>query len=485
MYKMKNIQSTVFIVISIILIVFILFFRLGEAALALWDESRLAVNAFEMLKNGNFFISYFDGSPDMWNTKPGLLIFLQAVSMKIFGISEFAVRLPSVLSALALCFLIIWSTKRFYKTIVPGIFASLILVSSYGFIYAHGARSADYDALFVLLTTAMSLFFYLAIMGEALSIKFLYISALFFFLAFMTKSVQALLFFLPIFAFVIYKRKLKFLFKNIHFYIAAFLSIGLIFFYYFLREQINPGYIDAVIKNEAGRFFNVYEGHSGGYFFYLANLFSERFFPWIILFALALIIFLKFCAAFTAERKNSFQFFLFIIVFYFVQISVSETKLEWYDLPLYPLFSIFIAFVFYSFYLEFREKIKRKFMLLFSIGFISAFCLTYSYLILKIYMQKENQLPYAAFIKSEHAPKKYTVANNYFFNDKNNHSHILFYKLMMQEKGFDISVKHSQQLLPGEIVLVCEEAVMNDIKMNYNFDLIERSDDCFLIKIKD
>ncbi|UOQ78563.1 hypothetical protein MUN84_08455 [Hymenobacter sp. 5516J-16] len=62
----------------------------------LWDESRVAVNAAEMALNNNWLVAHFEGQPDLWNTKPPLLLWLQVLSIKLFGFNEVAIRLPTV-----------------------------------------------------------------------------------------------------------------------------------------------------------------------------------------------------------------------------------------------------------------------------------------------------------------------------------------------------------------------------------------------------
>lgn len=55
-----------------------------------WDESMFAVNTYEMMHRGNYFSLYFDGAPDLYNTKPPLTVWLQLASVKAFGYNETA-----------------------------------------------------------------------------------------------------------------------------------------------------------------------------------------------------------------------------------------------------------------------------------------------------------------------------------------------------------------------------------------------------------
>jgi len=77
-----------------------IFQRLDFYTIRIWDESRLAINAYEMYHSGNYLIPTYKGEPDMWSTKPPLMIWVQVLSMKLFGVNEMGIRLPSALAAL-------------------------------------------------------------------------------------------------------------------------------------------------------------------------------------------------------------------------------------------------------------------------------------------------------------------------------------------------------------------------------------------------
>lgn len=68
---------------------------LGMAPLFDWDEVNFAESAREMLVTGDFFRVQVNFQP-FWE-KPPLFIWMQAASMKIFGINEYAARLPNAI----------------------------------------------------------------------------------------------------------------------------------------------------------------------------------------------------------------------------------------------------------------------------------------------------------------------------------------------------------------------------------------------------
>ncbi len=110
--------------ISLLLLLVIGFFlriwRVGSYPPLLWDEASLGYNAFSILKTGrdeygSFLPLIFKSFGDY---KPGLYVYLAIPFVKIFGLSQLAVRLPAViLSSLTPFFLYllvreIWENKK-------------------------------------------------------------------------------------------------------------------------------------------------------------------------------------------------------------------------------------------------------------------------------------------------------------------------------------------------------------------------------------
>src|SRR6188474_2202910 len=75
---------------------------IGNCPLFDWDEVNFAECAREMIVSGNYSHVQLNFRP-FWE-KPPLFIWMQALSMNIFGINEFAARLPNALcSIVTLC----------------------------------------------------------------------------------------------------------------------------------------------------------------------------------------------------------------------------------------------------------------------------------------------------------------------------------------------------------------------------------------------
>jgi 4-amino-4-deoxy-L-arabinose transferase-like glycosyltransferase len=110
MLNIKNINKEIIVKIILFLLLTYppIFLHLGSLPIRIWDESRLAINAYEMNKDGDFLVTHFSGMPDMWNTKPPLMIWLQVFFIKLFGVGELALRLPSAIAAFLTCVFILF-----------------------------------------------------------------------------------------------------------------------------------------------------------------------------------------------------------------------------------------------------------------------------------------------------------------------------------------------------------------------------------------
>ena len=104
------------------------FIGLGDVHLFDWDEINFAESAREMLESGNYSVVQINYTP-FWE-KPPLFFWMQALSMKIFGINEFASRFPNALFGLIYMITLYILGSRM-KDINFGIFWSLLFFGSF------------------------------------------------------------------------------------------------------------------------------------------------------------------------------------------------------------------------------------------------------------------------------------------------------------------------------------------------------------------
>ncbi len=107
-YSMRPIYIKYLLIIAVSAILFVPF--LGQAHLFDWDEANFAESAREMLASGNWLRVQIDFQP-FWE-KPPLFIWMQAVCMGIFGVNEFAGRLPNALIGIATMCTVFYAGKK-------------------------------------------------------------------------------------------------------------------------------------------------------------------------------------------------------------------------------------------------------------------------------------------------------------------------------------------------------------------------------------
>jgi 4-amino-4-deoxy-L-arabinose transferase-like glycosyltransferase len=299
------------------------------------DESLYAVTAIEMEARGSYIVRYFDGAPDMWNTKPPLMEWALIASMKLVGYNELGVRLPSALCVLLTVLVLLRFAHRHLGRVEVGILAALALLSTRGYISYHVTRTGDLDAALTLFMTIAALYFYKLTVEPAHRALYLYLTAAALILACLTKGISGLMF-VPGFAlFALYSRQLRTLLTAPHFYGAVVLFVLCVGGYYLLRESVNSGYLHAVWDNElGGRYMQALEGHGHEFSWYAKKILQRDFVPWcLVLPAAALVVCNR--DAFNARRFTLFT--LICTASFLLIISLARTKLDWYAAPIYPV----------------------------------------------------------------------------------------------------------------------------------------------------
>ncbi len=314
--------------------------RYNLLPLQLFDESRNANNALEIARSGHWLVPTYGGVPDHWSTKPPLLIWQMSMLMR-FGLPPLlAVRLPTMLSALATV-AVVWGVCRYaLRDRVAATVAGFLLLSSLFFTRIHVARTGDYDVLLSFFILCYALAFWKSIeQAGTVRISWFTVSAAGLVLAVMTKGVAGTFALVGLFVFSLISGRLVILLGNVRVWLVALLVLSLCFAYYGSREQYDPGYLQAVWQGEFGdRLLTPIDGHAGGPLYYVLRL-GAFFEPGVILLPLvALTIFG------TDKRRCSFAVLsLSCAATILVVITIAETKLYWYAAPIMPFLAIATA----------------------------------------------------------------------------------------------------------------------------------------------
>jgi len=488
--KINHIAVSRVLLVFFIALCFLFFYYFLQPAIKSWDEAVYAGNAIEMSKKGDWWVMYNNGQPDFFNTKPPLVIWLQSIFISLFGLNEFAIRLPSFIS---LCCIVIFLYKfleRLTGNLVFPFFTINILLSSYGFLGFHGFATGDLDATLCLCITIYSLLFFdkILLTSKTPSPQWIYLIGFFFFLAFLTKSTAA---FLPLpgllIALFIF-RKQKTLFRNKHFYISLLAISSFIIGYYFFMEINNPGYFSHAWRSEFERIYkNIMVWHAHPFKYYFQNLIT-RFYPWIWVLLPSLLLALL--SKSVIVKKTTLFSFIFSIC-YFLIISIPSVKLEWYDIPAYPFLSIIASVTFFELYnkAKISNKLKNKAIVL--LGFILFITTSYFFMVRVI---KKIMYPFymepleregTALRKLIHEPAVKNLKILMYAKHPEHYNQLNFYREMyFRYNAFKPAIlKNVQDIYLGDTILVCQTEKIILLK-DFDIDTIQKINSCLLIHIK-
>lgn len=424
----KHTLSGLAVIFFVWLIVFIR--TLSVPVIQQWDEARNAINTQEMLQNGQWLVRYFEGKPDTWELKPPLLIWLQCLSVKVWGMSEFGIRFPSALAALGLSIIaFIFLLKEGVKPIAS-ILCAVFIITVPAALHPHGFLFGDHDAMLCFFQALMLVSQYRFL--QTGKFKWAWITAAAFLLGWLTKSI-AVCFVLPgIFMLGILKTEYR---KNLFSLrqIAAFsVASALITSYYLARSYYQPGYTDMVNKEEwLGRFAQ-HPDANHDIFYYLKGFYGDRL---QVFFIPALIGFLW--SAIRWKYPSYSRMGFLVILFTLPIISLSQSKNYWYDLPLLFPIAICLAYLFTDI-LSFTDRKFTKSSLI--IGILILFLMVRNAIIIS---QSHNH--------TEHLNKKEIVISllkkGYFQKNDTmgvycnaSNTDVRFYLNNMNQQGIPISI---------------------------------------------
>ncbi len=468
---------------------FPLFYRLDALPLRMWDEARNAVSALEMLQNKNVVVRYYEGNPDSWDVKPPLLIWLQVISMKVFGINELAIRMPSAVAALATVIFLIFYFHLYHNNRYIGYIAAFVLVTSPGYVEQHLSRTGDHDALLVLFTTMIILLYYEFLSGSKNSNLKLGVITSLLILGAYTKSIAIMLILPGLLLMTLLYGEHRKIFMNKWFYLCALAFLLICGSYYLMREHMQPGYLNIVWNEEwFPRYLNTNDRfYIGSSVFYIKNLAHPRYTYWLYFLVAAIIILLWQ----SRKQKRSLPVYLMANALVFLLIISAGSKNIWYDGPLYPLMAVIIALLLVQIpgRLVSMIKINTSLAHLAGLALLSALFIAPGISIMKKvkrtheYSWDEELYAITSVLRNsvkhpEIMNKPFTVVfSNYY-------GHLLFYAEALEfRQKKPILVKHPGEYAIGEYVLISEAATLEKIAQGYHFEVPHQYGDVKLLRI--
>ncbi|MCD4709222.1 MAG: glycosyltransferase family 39 protein [Bacteroidales bacterium] len=199
LYRRIMVYTGIVVIAALFLLPF-----MGSVHLFDTNETNYAETAREMIVTGDYLTVQIDFEP--FPEKPPLFFWLQTLSMKIFGVNEFAARFPNVLCGIVSLMMLYYFGRKIY-----GHRFGLLWILSYGaailpFFFFRSGIIDPWFNLFIFMGIARFIF-YLDPEKQPKRLWNVLLSAFFFGLAVMTKGPVAMLIFLLCFvAFLILKR---------------------------------------------------------------------------------------------------------------------------------------------------------------------------------------------------------------------------------------------------------------------------------------
>lgn len=323
------------LVFVLFLAVFILFFKLGEEKVYTWDEK---TNIEVVQQNIDSFPSpSYDLEGEDFLEKPPLWYVLTSGLSKLLGDQVWIYRLVSAFSGVATTLLIykILLTRYSLKAGLVGSLSFLAIVQNiipnafHIFFSSHTYRTADLDGLHIFFLFAA---FYLFLkvskrnrywVGVALALS----------CAYLTKGPLAFVFML-VFSTLLLRDKYSW--RNIAYgWLVFFVPVLVWNLYMYLNFQ-EEFIVQFYRYHTASRFLQAIESHSQPIHYYIQVFLQPISNPLGIAFFVPILIGLK-----NAQDKVV-KYCLLIISTIVILLSLAQTKLAWYILPIFP----FVALMF-------------------------------------------------------------------------------------------------------------------------------------------
>ncbi len=315
---------------------------LGSVHLFDWDEINFAESAREMIVTGNFSRVQIDFHP-FWE-KPPLFFWMQALSMKLFGINEFAARFPNAVIGILTLLTLYFIGKKLYDEKFGLIWALAYLGSFLPHIYFKSGIIDPFFNFFIFLSV---IFLAKSIRdnGENKGLKYAFLAGISIGLATLTKGPVGLL--IAGISVLVYWATMKFKrissWKNILLFSISCLIITSL---WFIPEMINNGFwfIREFLKYQADLFLKPVAGHSGPiYYHFLVVLLGC--FPISVL---ALPVFFRKDAGSGDKGKYFLRWMLILFWVVMILFSVVKTKIVHYSSLAYFPLSYFAAYYVYE-----------------------------------------------------------------------------------------------------------------------------------------
>lgn len=147
-FFLRHIKNNYLLYILVLLFSWVFFYNLDYLPLYSWDEGWYGAIARQIVKTGDFVYLSFNQQP--YYDHPPMGFWLMALSFRLFGINEYAARMPSALSGIFTMVILYLLGKKLFNKYV-GFIAAFILGTCVWYVIR--VRSGNLDALFLFFYT--------------------------------------------------------------------------------------------------------------------------------------------------------------------------------------------------------------------------------------------------------------------------------------------------------------------------------------------
>lgn len=344
---MKRVVRTDFFLFGILFLFILRAFLNGYVPLMDTTEARYAEIARIMLETDNWVTPQIDYGVPFW-AKPPLSTWLSAASMKLFGVNEFAVRLPYLILSIVLVVIVAGFTKKENPVYLTG----FVLMTIPEFLLHAGVVSTD-TALSICVAMIF-LSFWKAVNNDKLTI-WGYLFFVFIGLGLLAKGPIVLLLTIPpVFLWVLYFGQFRTTFRRIPLFSGSLLMLVIAAPWYYLAEVRTKGFLEYFIAGEHfRRFFD--SGWKGDMYGFPKSqpigmiwLFLFVFaFPWIQ------VLFVRLWVRRKDILKNRWILFLLLwLIWTPLFFTVSKSLIHTYILPVMIPIALLVDY--------FWKEVKRK-----------------------------------------------------------------------------------------------------------------------------
>ncbi len=328
-------SSKLFAAITLLGVLLSFFFALGRSPLFDVDEAAFSQATIEMFERGDFLSTYLNGQP--YYDKPILVFWLQAASVKAFGVNEFAFRFPSAVCASVWVLLTFLFARRHFGR-NKALLAAGVMATSLG-VYIIG-RAGTADALLNMLIAGSMFAAWLHL--ETGKRAWLYAAFAAIGFGFLAKGPVAIL--IPVWVtllFCLLRRDLKTWAR------AVFDCRGLLLFaaialpwYLLVLQREGWAFVQGFfLRHNVNNFLGTLQGHSGSVLYYI---------PVVLIGTLPFTTFFLRAVMRAREAwRDDLQLYLWLwFSFVFMFFSLSGTKLPHY--LLYGMTGMFVLMAIYG-----------------------------------------------------------------------------------------------------------------------------------------